>query len=179
MTRILPNGLAVIDEDMPDFLRMTPEERNEAWQRKPPKPTPQLLAPTHRSKEAEEEYQRIIRTREIEKMEKRDRALAILKVKAEPMIAARRAAKAALPKPGHDTIIKVLRPNARKSGTKAAARFDAMEAFVKANPSATLADVYASTIYGRGDYEWDLRHKNITSDLRRQSSTEADRNRQK
>lgn len=177
MSRTLPNGLAVVDEDMPDFLRMTPEERNEAWQRKPP-----TLAKTfftsHRSEEQEEEFQRVQKTKEIEAREKREATFAKLKEKA----LIKKAAEPPRIKPepfSNGVTISVIKPSPRNAGTKGADRYAAMVVFLKLKPAATLTEILGQTSYRLSDYHWDLKRGHITSDLRRQSSTEADRNRQK
>lgn len=79
-----------------------------------------------------------------------------------PVFAAPAPAKVvAPPKPkfGHDMIIDVKSlpaENPRHEGTKAHGMWEAMVAYMRANPGATVADVIENTIYKRNGFEWDF-----------------------
>lgn len=55
----------------------------------------------------------------------------------------------------------ILDRHPRASGSKAAARFDDMAAFLASNPAAKMADIYAGTSYTKTDFDWDLERGSV------------------
>lgn len=61
--------------------------------------------------------------------------------------------------------IKVLKPAPRKAGTGGAAKYAEMVAWMKKNPRATVPEVFANTSYKKNDYDWDLGHQHIDTNI--------------
>jgi hypothetical protein len=57
--------------------------------------------------------------------------------------------------------IRVVRPNARKRGTGAFARFQHMKELVRLRPTITKEDLLRNSLYTETDFAWDLERGNI------------------
>jgi hypothetical protein len=163
---------------IPDFLKLTQEERRKAWEDNPPRQAPILVshAPAYRSPEDEEEIRKFREERDA-----RDKINAVARAKAREAVKKQRAGYV----PGATWDLKysrwvhpvlehqrkeetgeafklvVLNKSPRAPGSRAAARFDEMVAFLDKNPKATMAEVYAATSYTRVDFDWDLQRGSV------------------
>jgi hypothetical protein len=166
--RTLPNGLkSLAAYGLPDALRLSKEERAAAWQANPPRSVDPFRPKIDINDQ--EAYDR--RLREIDLARAKDMAKAqafkSLSAKAGVKRVEKRALKDKAKSSQTQIYITIVKGAGRAPGTKAAARFEAMRAYLKANKDATLADVIANTIYGKADYNWDLAHGKIKSDIRK------------
>lgn len=59
----------------------------------------------------------------------------------------------------------LVKENPRKPGTVAHDRFAKMTAFVKKNPRASVAEVFAATGYAKADLEWDEARGAVKTDV--------------
>jgi hypothetical protein len=63
--------------------------------------------------------------------------------------------KVAKPRFGESLRFKAVGPNPHKAGTAWANRYDEMAAYVKANPAASVADMFAACAFTKNDYKLD------------------------
>lgn len=156
------NQLAFI-EDAPMFLMMTPQERKASWERNPPKAMPAFG-------QIDEEKWRERRLAQIDlerkKEQRRNAAFTSMAQKSAAKNAEKKKVKAQIGEFGAKMAIGLVKGATRTPGTGAAARFEAMAKYVKANPKATVADVLKHTPYRRDDYNWDLKRGNIKVDVK-------------
>lgn len=70
------------------------------------------------------------------------------------------------PRFGESLRFKTVDPNPHKAGTAWATRYEEMAAFVKANPAATVADMFAATEFTKNDYKLDTAKGHIVVDFK-------------
>jgi hypothetical protein len=166
-------------ESIPSFLKLTAEERRQAWEKNPPRAVPAILdhKPVYRTPADEAEIAAFKVERErrekiaAEARAESRRVLARQKripgstwdmrrgVWVHPVIEAKKAEDT-----GESFRLIVINRSPRAAGTGAAARFAEMLAFLEGKPRARMAEIYASTSYTRADFDWDLQRGSVQKD---------------
>lgn len=147
----------MLADGVPAFLLVTPadaERRKQAWIDYPPRAMPADKGGYSRYRDPETE--RLARLYEID----RENA-----PKKEPAAVAAPKAKITKTGFGEKLFINSV-ANKRKAGTKAYLKVEAMKAYMKKNPSASVADVFRDTIYQKNDYQWDFDRGDVKVDAK-------------
>jgi hypothetical protein len=145
----------MLEDGVPIFLMMTDEARKQAWIDRPPRAMPANKGGYSRYRDPETE--RLARLAEIDALNRRDQFFATAPKK-ERVVKIKPTFGAAL----YITAV----TNKRKEGTKAHKKVEALKAYMKKNPTASVADVFRDTIYQKNDYQWDFDRGDVKVDTK-------------
>lgn len=160
------------DLSIPQFLKISAEDRRKAWEKNPPKPFVlptvkkvfELPADLLAEQEAERKRKKMI----AENRSKNNHDRGTKKIPGSTWDARRgmwvhpTIEKEMEVKTGKALKIKILVDgNPRAKGTGAHARFEAMRRYLAGHPRATLEEVLKNTKYTRTDSDWDAKRKSI------------------